>query len=194
MTILGLLMSNDEPSPHVVDTTSLQFSLTHDCIRACIYSQYIQKFCKDRAAWISLGDMCFSEAIMCWNQIFGTDSQGCHWKKFVSASDIPRHSKLKPFSVENIIEHLKIDEASWSGYHRSMVEFRNDRLAHFHTFNLYPNPPSIEWALASACAYRGWLCELIKAKEFTGLPVQLSSISEEQMLLQFQSEIENVCT
>jgi hypothetical protein len=137
--------------------------------------------------------MCYSEAIISWNQIFGTDSQSAHWKKLSEALPIPANAKLKPFGKAMVIGDLNITKDQWSKYHKDMVTFRNNRLAHFDYCIRHEIPPNLTWALQSACLYREWLLDLLSAYQAEGHEVGISKTTGEQMLQVFRSDIATIC-
>ena len=139
-----------------LDPLVVQFNLIHDCIRACIYADYIGQKKDKEDAWQSIEDMCYSHAVISWNQIFGSNSQNAHWKTFVERLPVQDRSNLKPFSKQIIIEHLKILPDEWEKYHRAMVKARNKWLVHFD-HKLRPALPKLIWAQNSCYLYRDWL-------------------------------------
>lgn len=177
----------------VVDPIKVQFNLAQDCVRACVYVEHIASVSSPHNAWVSIRDMCYSEAILSWNQIFGTDSQQAHWKKLSKALPIPVNAKLKPFGREMVIDGLSITKEQWSKFHKDMVAFRNNRLAHFDCCIRHENPPNLRWALQSACLYREWLLDLLRAYLAEGHEVGISKITGKQMLQFFRSEIVAIC-
>src|ERR1700690_561835 len=152
----------------VVDPVEVQFHLAHDCIRGCIYVEHIASVCAKNNAWVSICDMCYSEAIISWNQLFGTDSQEAHWKKLAEVLPIPAGAELEPFGMAMVVDGLNIAKDDWKKYHKEMVDFRNNRLAHFDFGFRYEGRPSLTWALQSACLYREWLLKLLRAYKAEG--------------------------
>lgn len=176
-----------------VDPIEVQFNLVHDCIRACVYVEHIASTSSKNNASLSILDMCHSEAIIYWNQIFGTDSQQAHWKKLSEKLPIPANAKLKPFGRAMVIDSLNITEDQWKKYHQEMVGFRNNRLAHFDVAVWYESPPNLDWALQSAHLYREWLLDLLRAYQAEGRDIGISKTTGEQMLDLFRSEIATIC-
>ena len=176
-----------------IDPIEVQFHLAHDCIRACIYAGFIAKIKPKKDAWPSICDMIYSEAIMTWNSLFGTDSQTSHWKKLVDKIPLPPNSSLKPFGKEIIVEHLKTTEKEWGQYHTSMLDFRNKRLAHFDHNVAMEELPNITWAMRSACLYRKWLLSLLQEHKNAGSNIQITKITEEEMLEKFKTQISEIC-
>ena len=151
-----------------VDRIEVQFGLAHDCIRACVYGNYIARRESARPAWLSIMDMCYADAVITWNQLFGTDSQHAHWKGFTALLPIPSGVPLKPFGREVICDYIGINEEQWTSYHTSMVRTRNNWLAHFDHRSLLADLPDLTWALHSAYIYRAWLLELLKGYRACG--------------------------
>lgn len=137
--------------------------------------------------------MCYSEAILSWNQIFGSDSQQAHWKKLSEALPIPTEAKLKPFGMAMVVDCLNITQDQWKRYHKEMVDFRNNRLAHFECCARHENSPNLTWALQSSCLYRGWLVDLLSAYQAEGYEVGISETTGEQMLQIFRNDIATIC-
>ncbi|ACB35384.1 hypothetical protein Lcho_3124 [Leptothrix cholodnii SP-6] len=175
-----------------IDPLDVQFGLAHDCIRACIFADHIQKTKPKASAWPSLLDMCYSDAIMSWNAIFGTDSQDSHWKNWVAKVSPPKNSPLRPFHRSMIVSCLNTTETAWMHYHQRMTEFRNKRLAHF-VHAPVGDPPNITWALHSACLYREWLISLVRAYQDAGFSVRASEKTGQEMLEQFRAQIAEIC-
>ena len=176
-----------------IDPLEVQFGLAHDCIRACIYGNYIAKSNIKKDAWLSILDMCYSDAIISWNAIFEANSQNSHWKKLVMKAPAPERSTLKPFCKTMIIEYLETTETEWDSYHAMMVDIRNNRLAHFNHLKDIAEPPNITWALHSAYLYREWLLSLLRAYQKSGLPIKISETTGKEMLTIFNSQIEEIC-
>lgn len=177
----------------IIDPIKVQFHLAHDCVRACIYVEHIASLNALSNAWVSVHDMCYSEAIISWNQIFGTDSQQAHWKKLSETLPIPPNAKLKPFGMAMIIEGLNITEVQWRKHHQEMVNFRNNRLAHFDFCIQDENPPNLTFALQSACLFREWLLDLLRAYQTEKPVVGISNITGKQILQLFRNEIAEIC-
>jgi hypothetical protein len=175
-----------------IDPLAVQFALAHDCIRACIFADHINKINPKASAWLSLSDMCYSDAIMSWNAIFGMDSQDSHWKNLVAKVSLPRDSPLRPFHRNMIVSHLNTTEKAWTQYHQRMTEFRNKRLAHFVHIPV-GDPPNITWALDSACLYREWLMSLVRAYQVAGFSVRISQTTGHEMLEKFRTQITEIC-
>jgi len=85
-----------------VDPIDLQLHVVHDCIRACIYADHMARQKRPELAWISLCDICYAEAVISWNGIFGTDAQPSHWKQLLELLPVPEFSDLRPFSSDVI--------------------------------------------------------------------------------------------
>jgi hypothetical protein len=177
----------------VIDPIEVQFHLAHDCIRGCIYVEHINNVSSKSRAWVSISDMCYSESVVSWNQIFGTNSQNAHWKKLLTALPIPVGADLEPFRMVMVTGRLNITEGQWKRYHKEMVDFRNSRLAHFDFSIHYKDRPSLTWALQSACLYREWLLELLRVYKAQGHSIGITETTEEQMIQLFRNEIVAIC-
>ncbi|WP_192985544.1 hypothetical protein [Pseudomonas sp. EggHat1] len=176
-----------------IDPIEVQFGLVHDCIRACVYADHIHQVPNKKDAWLSIMDMCYSDAIMSWNTIFGTNSQETHWKKLAAALPVPKQSQLKPFDKAMIIDYLNISDGEWNEYYKRMVDFRNHRLAHFQHTIIEQEPPNITWALHSAYLYREWLLSLLRAHQAAGVKMKITKTSGADMLALFKKQIEELC-
>lgn len=176
-----------------IDPLEIQFHLVHDCIRAIIYADYIETYSPKADAWLSIKDMFYSEAVIAWNAIFGTNSQNSHWKKLSEKLPIPKGSKLKPFGKELIIEELKITTEEWEQYHLAMVNMRNERIAHFNFEVTKNNFPNVSWALRSAYLYREWLITLLKEHNKTGMKYKITTTTNEDMVDLFKGQIAEIC-
>lgn len=175
------------------DPIDIQFGLVHDCVRACIFADHISRTKPKEVAWLSIADMCYADAIISWNAIFGTDSQDSHWKKHAQLFEVPDGSKLKPFGLEMILAYLKTTKEQWRLYHTKLVAYRNDRLAHFSLKSPDPDPPDLTWALKSACLYRRWLTDVLRAQKSAGKEFDVTSTTEAEMLALFKTQISEVC-
>ncbi|MEO8442163.1 MAG: hypothetical protein ABI547_06715 [Betaproteobacteria bacterium] len=179
-----------------VDPLVVQFNLVHDCIRACIYIDYIKRKNHKAIAWQSITDMCSAEAVISWNQIFGANSQDAHWKKLVpklvEKLPVQDESRIKPFSKQMITDYLKISPKEWENYRRAMVNARNKRLVHFSS-DLRPAMPSLTWAQNSCYLYREWLLDLLAAYQARGLVVRITKTTSPMMIESFKKQIAEVC-
>lgn len=172
----------------------IQFGLAHDCIRACVYSNYIARKKSTKVAWLSLMDTCYADAVITWNQLFGTNSQQAHWKAFTHSVALPTGTKLKPFGKNIICDYLKITEVQWASYHAAMVQTRNSCLAHFDHQADHAELPELTWALHSAFLYRAWLLELLKEYQSQGHDILIDETSGDLLLKQLEQQISEVCT
>ena len=176
-----------------IDPIEVQFHLAHDCIRACVYADFIARQKPKETAWPSICDMLYSEAILAWNTLFGTNSQNSHWKKLAEKIPVPSSSKLKQFGKKMIVRHLDITEQEWDKYHASMVDIRNKRLAHFDPSVVRENMPNFTWAMHSACLYRQWLLSLLKEYKKAGYDIKVTDITGDEMLKMFKAQISEIC-
>ena len=175
-----------------LDPLEIEFHLVHDCIRAAIYADYVVRIKPLKAAWLSISDMLYAEAVITWNVIFGTNSQELHWKKVTEKLPIPTNSKLKPFGKEMIIAYLGITKEEWGKYHSEMVDIRNERLTHFNYNIIRENMPNITWALNSAYLYREWLLSLLREYKNQGKNINITETTGEEMLKLFKKQIEEI--
>lgn len=176
-----------------VDRIEVQFCLAHDCIRACVYGDFIWRKKSAKVAWLSLMDMCYSDAIITWNQLFGSNSQESHWKGFVDLIPVPVGFALKPFSSKVICDYIGINEKQWRSYHKMMVETRNNWLAHFNHTKALSDLPDLTWALHSAFVYRAWLLELLRAYRTCGYKIVIDETPGEMILKMLEDQIAELC-
>ncbi|MCU8091650.1 hypothetical protein L5M18_08745 [Shewanella sp. SM20] len=145
-----------------MDIFSQQFQIIDNGLRGCVFGDYIVRNNTDNDhAWGSIMNMCYAEAVISWNQIFGQTSQETHWSKLVSQITIPPGDKLKIFNKEMILKYLKISEDEWVKYHQSMVDFRNVRIAHLNIQHTIEVIPDITKAMHCLYLYREWLTEVL---------------------------------
>lgn len=177
-----------------IDPLAVQFGLIHDCVRACVFGDYIMRRRDKLDAWWSIADMCYSDAVLSWNGIFGVDSQESHWKNFTKQESIPINSKLNPFSADLLLRHLGMSCSEWSSYWKTMTQVRNKRLAHFDHRVSMSDYPNVTKALHSACFYRLWLKSLVEEKNKFGEGVAFDGPTNDEMINLFRSQIEAVCS
>lgn len=174
---------------HIIEQ---QFGLVHDCMRACVYADYINRNAPQGGAWESIKDMCYSDAIISWANIFGTDKEKTHWKKLVENFRFVNFDKIKVFSREMIVTYLDISEAEWVSFWKLVIKTRNKRVAHIDTEVRIENLPNITWLLQSAYLYREWLIELLKLGQRRGFAIKITEQSSTSVLEKFRSEIANI--
>lgn len=170
-----------------------QFGLVHDCIRACVYADHIDRITHKKDAWLSLGSICYAEAIITWNHIFGANSQKSHWKRFTKLVPVPEGSRLKPFGPQVIACYLDIPVETWASYHASLVSVRNDLLAHFDHESKMGQLSNLTWAMHSAYLYRSWLISLLNEYCSRGCNIKVTSELGPEILDIFQRQISEVC-
>lgn len=175
------------------DRLDVQFGLVHDCIRACVYADYIMRHENKKDAWWAICDMCYADAIISWNQIFGAWSQKAHWKEFMKDCPVPKQSKLRPFSKELVTEYLKVPLDQWEAYHKSLKAVRDSRLAHFDHDAAHQELPNITWVLHSSYFYRIWLLEFLRELQKLGYKLRITDESNEDMLKRFREQIAAAC-
>ncbi len=176
-----------------IDPLEVQFHLVHDCIRAAVYADFIARKKPQAEAWLSICDMFYSEAIITWNVIFGTNSQNSHWKKMINHLSIPKGSKIKPFGEEIISEYLDITVEEWGKYHELMRKLRNKRFAHFDCEVIQETFPNLTWAIRSAYLYREWLISLLFEYKKSGKQKDVTKTTGEEMLKIFENQIAEIC-
>lgn len=171
---------------------SIQFGLAHDCMRACIFADHIARTKPKKDAWPSLMDICYTDAVLTWTQLFGNNSEQSHWKHFVGKiSKLP--SGLRPFSAEIVVQYLLTTESDWRRFHKSMIHARNVRLAHLNAGIELKALPNISWAMQSCYIYREWLLQLLLATYSPAAEPALEPQTGPQLLNLFRNQIAEVC-
>jgi hypothetical protein len=176
-----------------LDPLAIQFGLLHDCIRACIYADYIIRKEIKHDAWWSIADMCYADAVTSWNCIFGANSQESHWKKFVSQAAIPQKSNLKPFSRGLLVQHLGISESVWGEFWKSMTDVRNKEIAHIDPNHSFDHLPNTTLLLHSACCYRDWLIALMEEQRKSGKSISFEGPTNTEVIHLFKTQIKTAC-
>lgn len=152
-----------------MDLWTQKFSLLDDCLRSCVFTSYIwEKKPQEGSAWVNIADLCYSDAILSWNKLFGQKNQETHWSKLSPQVKIPEVDALRPFDRDLIIEFLKISEEEWNNYHKSMVDFRNTRLAHLNMKQRVEMLPNLTLAMHCCYLYRDWLSEALRMANRSG--------------------------
>lgn len=152
-----------------------QFGLVDDCLRACVFCDYIwRQNPPEDSAWPAISDICYSDAVISWNQVFGQRSQETHWTKLVHKIEIPTDDKLKPFKQEMIAMYLGVTETEWEEFHKLMVNARNTRIAHLNVGYKIKNLPNITKAMHTAYLYRDWLTEALHLGNRIGYNIKIS--------------------
>jgi hypothetical protein len=169
----------------------IQFGLVHDCMRACVYGGFLAKERPTKGAWPSLMDICYSDAIITWNQLFGVWSQETHWSKFDSQLKIPQGDKLKPFSKEIITDFIKISDNEWEAFHEQLTTTRNTRIAHLNIDQKLESLPNITWALHSAYIYREWLIQVLEMEKRYGSTRSITEQTSQHVQKHIYNEISN---
>lgn len=174
-----------------MDIFTLHFGLIDDCLRACVFCDYIARQSPPKeSAWPAIADMCYSDAVLSWTKIFGQKSQETHWRKLAERIPIPPSENLKPFSKEIILSYLKINIEEWDAYHRSMLDMRNTRLAHMNVAYHLDDFPNITYALQSAYIYREWLTESLYLANRLGYKFNVSDDRAEDVVFRYKKLIE----
>ena len=99
--------------------------------------------------WKYTIDAHLERAIVDWCMIFGTNSSELHWKKVI-LSDKQQNS-FRCF----LLSALSISNKKWEEYHREIVDFRNDYIAHNNS-HVFP-VPFMDNALKTVITYDRWL-------------------------------------
>ena len=176
-----------------VDPVDVQLHLVHDCLRACVYADHIARRGRPETAWLSLSDVLYAEAVICWNGLFGSYGQPSHWTQLTERLPVLDESNLRPFSAEIITEHLEVSTAEWGQYHRAMMDARNDWLAHFNWKAGVISPPSLSWAFQSACLYRTWILSLLQEYRAQGVDIEITETTSRDVADQFRGQIAEIC-
>ena len=177
-----------------MDLWNQQIGLADDCLRACVFGDYIMiRRPPPDSAWRSIADICYSDAVITWNQLFGQRSQETHWTKFVSQLKIPKGDKLKPFGKEMIIQFLDISEDEWNKYHHSMVAVRNLKVAHLNVNQPVDELPNVTNAMHCAYLYRDWLMEAMLLANRMGYNFKVDKNRAKDCVNIYKGLIEKAC-
>ena len=78
-----------------MDLWTQKFSLLDDCLRSCVFASHIwKKRPVEGSAWVNIADLCYTDAILSWNKLFGQRNQETHWSKLAPKVKIPEGDKL----------------------------------------------------------------------------------------------------
>lgn len=170
----------------------IQFGLTHDCVRACVFFDHIVRVRPQAEAWISFVDICYTDAVLTWTQLFGSNGEETHWKHFLSKFDnLPEN--LRRFSSDRVCAYLEIEMNQWEAFHARMVNARNKRLAHIDRFYEMKDFPGLDWAARSCYIYREWLLLLLNEVTEPNSDPQKEPHSGPEMIALFQRQIAEIC-
>ncbi|GAB0153227.1 hypothetical protein MnBA_26270 [Marinobacterium sp. BA1] len=143
------------------------------------------------SAWFAIGDMCYADAVISWNQLFGQRSQETHWSRLTEKIKIPEGDKLRPFGRDMIIEYLSISNEEWVRYHKEMVDMRNMRIAHLNLSQTVDVIPNLTKAMRCSYLYRDWLTEALHLGKRLGIDINISSQRAKDASEIFRSQIHN---
>jgi len=178
-----------------MDLFSQQIGLVDECLRACVFSDYIWKQNPPQdSAWLSIADMCYSDLVMSWNSLFGQDNQETHWKKFVNKITFSKDLELKLFDKKMLLLYLNITESEWAIYHKEMVNTRNVRIAHLNISKTVEQLPNITIAMHCCYFYRDWLMELLQVKQKEGLQIKISQQRAKDAVNIYSQQIKSAYT
>jgi hypothetical protein len=166
-----------------------QFNIVHDCIRACVFFDHIYRQKPTNCAWHSLKGMCYSDAIITWNKLFGVWSQETHWKNFVSTIKIPVNGEFELFTKEKMIDAIEMTESQWDTFHQSMLDTRNTRVAHLNLTQEIDSLPKLKWVILSACFYREWLVQVLKKDKAIDFSKNIAEQSSSWVVNDFYEQI-----
>ena len=159
-----------------------------------MYGDFLAQKKVQEGAWPSIMDMCYADAVISWNSIFGQRSQETHWSKFVSKITIPKNDKLKPFDRHVVIGYIETNEEEWTAFHTAMVNVRNTRIAHLNTNKDLHGLPNITWLLHSCFIYREWLIQALHLGNRLGYEIKITDQNTKEVIEGFKSQIANAYT
>jgi hypothetical protein len=175
-----------------MDIWEQHFGLVDDCLRACVFGDYIfRQNPPVDSAWLAIGDMCYADAVVSWNQLFGQRSQETHWSKLTKQIKIPEGGKLRPFGRDMILEYLSITDEEWIRYHKEMVDMRNVRIAHLNLSQSVDSIPNLNKAMWCSYLYRNWLTEALHLGNRIGLNISVSEQRAKDVTEIFKNKIHN---
>lgn len=176
-------------NPKSLHLIEQQFGLVHDCMRACVYGDYIERVAPKDEAWMSIRDMCYSDAIISWSSIFGVYSEETHWKKLVEQFECPKGERLRVFSSSSIEAYLGISHDEWQEFWKKVIDVRNHRIAHTVVSYRIEDLPNVTWLLSSSYIYREWLIELLKLGKRLGHDIKVTEQSSRWVIDNFKRQI-----
>lgn len=114
------------------------------------------------------------DAAISWCKVFGSNAEQTHWKSIVEDEG---HFRSSLFS------ELKITQDEFRDYWASMLEFRNNVVAHFNSEHFESgSTPSFDLAMSSAAIAHKYMRESIsKSVNYTG-PMCLHTYGQETSL------------
>ena len=92
-----------------------------------------------------------------------------------------------------ILEYIGATAEEWEKYHASMVDIRNERIAHFNLEFIQENFPNITWAIRSAYLYREWLISISLEYKKLGKQIDVTKTTGEEMIKLFVNQIAEIC-
>ncbi|WP_417761393.1 hypothetical protein [Shewanella sp.] len=132
-----------------------QSMLLNDVSRSILFSREMNNF--DSSVDKFVKSSLLKQAVIVWNQVFGSRGEHCHWSQFTSKQKV-----IEPFSRDSILVSLGITLDEWSKYHENMKRLRDKFLAHFDMDTETDHFPNMDFALAVVEAYREWLYRLFQ--------------------------------
>lgn len=77
--------------------------------------------------WIMTLNLLFDAASLEWCKVFGSFKEGTHWKNLVPKD---QHNNVR----RGLLDAIEFTESEWEAYHKTIVDFRNQMVAH-HDLN-----------------------------------------------------------
>jgi len=122
-----------------------------------IFSTY-EHIANHRDFWRSTCDSHIEVATIAWCKVFGSYNETTHWTK--TTNDEQARNAFRCL----LSSRTCLDQAQWTAYHKTMLEFRDKYVAHFDVNKHFESPvPQFANALEVAYVYQEWVRDLIKS-------------------------------
>lgn len=85
--------------------------------------------------WVMTLNLLFDTAAVEWCKVFGSFSEGTHWKNVVPKN---QHDDVR----KRLLDAIGFNQSEWEVYHQTIIDFRNQMVAHHDlnaTVTKYPN-------------------------------------------------------
>ena len=112
-----------------------------------------------RDFWRATCDAHLKLATMSWCNVFGSYKEDLPWTKTPAAGIADRAAEE---FHQRVFSHTGLTQETWEAYHKSLLAFRDRRVAHLDLRTPFTQPvPSFDPAIQTAYAYQEWARELI---------------------------------
>lgn len=119
-------------------------------------SKNLERINKNRTYWVMTNNVYLEHLFLEWCKIFGAFSNDTHWHNNHTENEITEFRDL-------ILKTTNLNEEEWSKYHESMMNFRNNYVA--HTIQDYNSPvPYLKHAFSVMRVYEDWIKNIFKSE------------------------------